>query len=556
VFLGYLAISVAYFGVRVLPHPGRLLVGSFNQSDAEIYLWCFAWWPHAILHWTNPFVSHVVYAPTGIDLAWVTSIPGLAIVFAPLTLLFGPDVSFNIAALLMPALTAWTAFLLCRYLTRSTVAGIFGGYLFGFSSYMLAHEFASHINLTSVFLIPLAALVMIRFVRGELDGRGLAWRFALIVAGEGYISTEVALTMTMALVLALLLTLPLPSYRRRAVESVAPLVGGYALAALICLPLVYYTVTHPAPNYNYADSYGADLLNLFVPTHLVGWGGSTFNNLSAKFPGDDAERDSYLGIPILLVFALYVWRRRRERLAWSLVAFFGIATLISLGTALYVGGHRVLGWLPWSVPAGWTNVDFLPSRFALYATLVASVVAAMWFASTKGRVFGRPYVLPVLAVATLIPAVWKADYRYHPFRPAFFAQGTYKVCIPKGETLLIFPFGHWGDSDIWQAESNFWFKIAEGSLGHSDQPASFLADPTNAGLTIYGQLPGHPTIDQVLALTKRRRIDRVISVDGSGWPDFHDLETFGLTQDVGGVSVSPACGHESLAGDKRVPPNS
>ena len=96
VLLGYAAISFAYFGWRLLPHPGRYLVGS--GRDPELFVWVFAWWPHAIGSWTNPFFSHAVYAPTGINLAWTTSVPALALAFAPLTVAFGPAVSYNVAA--------------------------------------------------------------------------------------------------------------------------------------------------------------------------------------------------------------------------------------------------------------------------------------------------------------------------------------------------------------------------------------------------------------------------------------------------------------------------
>src|ERR687884_1641604 len=111
---GYAAVSFAFFGWRLLPHPGRMLVGADQQNDAEIFIWSFAWWPHAILNGLNPFFSRVVYAPTGINLAWVTSVPALAIAFSPVTLLFGPSAAYNAAAVLLPALSAWTAFLLCR----------------------------------------------------------------------------------------------------------------------------------------------------------------------------------------------------------------------------------------------------------------------------------------------------------------------------------------------------------------------------------------------------------------------------------------------------------
>ena len=74
-----------------------------SGRDPEIFVWSFAWWQHALATGQNPFVSHAVYAPDGINLAWATSVPGLAIPFAPLTWLFGPVASYNVAALLLPA---------------------------------------------------------------------------------------------------------------------------------------------------------------------------------------------------------------------------------------------------------------------------------------------------------------------------------------------------------------------------------------------------------------------------------------------------------------------
>src|SRR5437762_8617443 len=120
----YLGLSFFYLGLPVAGHPGGDLIG--YDVDPEIFAWSLAWWPHAILHWENPIVSHAIYAPGGIDLAWTATVPGLAIAFAPVTLLFGPDVSFNVAELLMPALSAFTAYLLCRRLTGSLWASAAG----------------------------------------------------------------------------------------------------------------------------------------------------------------------------------------------------------------------------------------------------------------------------------------------------------------------------------------------------------------------------------------------------------------------------------------------
>jgi hypothetical protein len=113
----YVAVSFAYFGWRLLPHPGRVV---FGNENAPIYIWSFGWWPHALSTWTNPFVSHALYGGAGLNIVWTPSAPGLAVVFSPLTAFVGPVASFNVAGVLLPALSAWTGYLLCRYLTRST----------------------------------------------------------------------------------------------------------------------------------------------------------------------------------------------------------------------------------------------------------------------------------------------------------------------------------------------------------------------------------------------------------------------------------------------------
>ena len=210
VLLGYASVSFAYFGWRLLPHPGRPYVG--QGRDPQIFIWSFAWWPHAILHGQNPFVTHAIFAPDGLNLTWATSVPGLAIAFSPLTLLFGPTASYNVAALLMPALAAFTAYLLCRHLTRSTWASVAGGYLFGFSSYVLGQELG-HMHASSVFLLPLVALVTVRFIEGALDGRGLALRLGVLLALQLTFSTEILFTASLALAVALALAFVFTPHR-------------------------------------------------------------------------------------------------------------------------------------------------------------------------------------------------------------------------------------------------------------------------------------------------------------------------------------------------------
>ena len=98
----YITVAFLAFGLRLLIDPGSNYVGI--GADPQVFIWSFAWWPHAILHGENPFVTHAVWAPAGVNLAWTTTVPGLALLFSPLTLVAGAVASYNVAAVLMPAL--------------------------------------------------------------------------------------------------------------------------------------------------------------------------------------------------------------------------------------------------------------------------------------------------------------------------------------------------------------------------------------------------------------------------------------------------------------------
>jgi len=91
VLLAYLAVSFLYLGVPVVAHPQRDLIG--YGVDPDLFVWMLAWWPHAILHGQNPIVTHAIWWPTGVNLAWTGSVPGLALLASPLTLSFGPAFS-------------------------------------------------------------------------------------------------------------------------------------------------------------------------------------------------------------------------------------------------------------------------------------------------------------------------------------------------------------------------------------------------------------------------------------------------------------------------------
>ena len=553
-FAAYAAVSFAYFGIRLLPHPGRVVVG--HGPDPGIFIWSFAWWPHAIGSWTNPFFTHAVYAPQGIDLAWTTSVPGLALPFAPLTIAFGPVVSYNVAAILLPAAAAWTAYLLCRHVTRSFWASLLGGYLFGFSSFVLGQQLQGHLHLTGCFLIPLFALTLLRYLEGEIDERGVWWRLALLVAWQLTISTEMTAIVTVGLVVGSLLAYAVaPSLRPRLRRLLLPVAVSYATAGVVTGPFVFYLLDgfHSGTFGGSSDAL-TDLTNVVVPTEVNGLGGHAFTSVSRYF--DSTESGLYLGAPILVVVGLYGWRKRRTPGARFLLSAFTVAFVLTLGAALEVDGHRIAS-MPWTLARHAPVLDNIRAdRFAMFVELIAAVIVALWTAQTRGRVFARPYVLPVLVVAVLVPNAALADYRSALAQYPFFTSGAYRSCFQPGDTIAVFPIGQPNpvtqtDAMRWQVESGFRFRLAAGYLylhGPHDRPVTaFDDDPIVRYLHDYWD-QAEPTMNTLLAFMATHGVSRVVSIETepADYPDPIQMRRFGPVEHAGNIFIAPACGSPSL----------
>src|SRR5271165_2995277 len=80
-----------------------------KSMDPNFYVWSLRWWPYAIGHGLNPLYTNQIGAPAGHSLAWVTTVPPLALLAAPLTLTAGQVVAFNILTAIALPLSAWAA---------------------------------------------------------------------------------------------------------------------------------------------------------------------------------------------------------------------------------------------------------------------------------------------------------------------------------------------------------------------------------------------------------------------------------------------------------------
>jgi hypothetical protein len=491
--LVYLAVDFGYFGAPVLPHLGRDCACA-GGGDPFDYMWFLAWWPHALLHGQNPFITHALFAPDRINLGAVDVVPGPALVMTPLTLLFGPLLAYNLVALAAPLLAAFFAFLLCRYVTGRLVPSLVGGYVFGFSAYMLGH-LEGHLDLVLVFPIPAAVHLVLRRLDDRISARRFAVLLALLLAFLFLCSQELTVTLVLTGVFALLMGyLVAPAAR----ERIRAVVGPIALAGIGAVVLVgvfiYAALTGPVLHsfFNrYSDTNVADLLGYVVPTDVVALGHTWTHSLSAKFSGGIPENGVYLGIPLLLAIGWYAfgsWRRAATRV---MVLVFVVIAVLALGSHLHVAGrvrfhigsHHTIP-LPWLALSKLPYLrEVAPSRLAVYLFLIAAVMLALWLSSLRrGRVAAVGWALAAVGVAALVPHLGVGAWHSRPENPRLFTGTGHRKVLARGATVLALPFAQDGPSMLWQAETGFRFRLAEGYVG-ALLPADYVGDlpPAPAG---------------------------------------------------------------------------
>lgn len=532
-FLFYLAAAIAFFGIPIAAEPGRRCLCLGASTDPGAYMWALIWWPHALLHGHNPFVSDAIFAPGGANLAHSGLIPGPALALAPVTAVFGPILAYNLMMLLAPVLAAWFAFLLCRRITGSVGAALAGGWLFGFSSYLLG-QLTGHPNLALIFLLPAVVHLTLRRLDGELSARRYVVCLAAALVAQMSISTELLSTIAMfgAAALALAWLLADPGLRRRLAATIPLIVGAGVACAVISAPFLYYALQAGAKvDVVRSGLFSNDLLNFGFPTQITRLGRHQFAFVGATYRAGFVESSAYLGIPLMMIVAAQATRTWRRFSTRVLTLMMLLAALLSLGARLQVAGIS-------TVPLPWTLVDgvsptglLLPARFMAYGTLAAALLCALWLVDPLRR-SGLRWVGAAIAVVALLPNLGVPFWSGRQAIPAFF-ESAYRHHLHQGETVLILPLGIADDSMLWQARTRNWFRLAGGYIGEP-VPDAYKHDPVFAGLQYGGPVPNADAAYR--SFLRRHRVGAVI-VDPKkpgGWP--RQFARLGLRQQrVGGV---------------------
>lgn len=467
--IGYSAFAVVWLGRGIVLHPLTRVLGD-ARLDKTILMWSFLWWPHAIAHGHDPFVADVVWVPHGVDLAWVTSSPTLALVLTPFSETLGPVFAYNLAALAAAPLAAWTAYLLARRLTGNVPASLVAGFLFGFSPYVVG-QMIGHLNLSFVCLVPLAGLLAVRYFQDSLGRWWYTGLLALTLALQFGVSTEIFATMALLGVVCFVLAFLLLDSRGRLANLARYTVLAFAAAAVIVSPyLVHAFAGASAPVRPHTFRHALDVANIVYPTQAT-WLRPPHSAVVARhFASNIDEEGGYVGIPLLVVLVLIAAtvRGRVRRGIWLLLLGAVAADVMAVGSDVRVAGHRI-------APGVWALLhhvpalgEALPIRLEMYAALFVALAVAVWLAQ-PGRRLWR-YALAALAIVSFLPTPSGAFWTSHAKQSRFFDTSAYRSHIEPGDRALVLPYAKsW--SMLWQAEAGFRFAMLGGHVGQDILPS-------------------------------------------------------------------------------------
>ncbi|WP_070380003.1 glycosyl transferase [Rhodococcus sp. WMMA185] len=471
-----------HLGTGYLVHSGQ---------DQTMWEWFFAVAARSVVHLENPLSSDLQNYPLGVNLMGNTAMFGLSIPLAPVTLLFGPTVTFTLALTLgLSGTAAAWYWVFSRHVVSSRFAAAVGGSLCGFAPAMISHA-NGHPNFVALFLLPFIALTVVRLGTGIRPVRDGAIA-GLLIAYQIFLGEEPLLIY--ALAYAAFGIAYAASRPHAAVAAVKRSIKGFAIAggvALIvtALPLWWqffgpdsYSAIEHGPVGNDAEAFTS-----FPTSSLAGDPGS------AEFSMNATEENAYFGWPLLILLglsAVWLWRIPLARAAAVTIVVMGV---LSLGTSLTIGGSDTGIPLPWRMMSHLPLLEsVLESRFAMGLLPAAALLLALGteraLASTGEGWRTTTVVWAGWLVVALLPlAPTPLDVVQRTSTPAFFADGAWKEYVTDGSVVTVpLPSPENARMLRWQTEQDFAFPIAggyfigpagsegRGKYGPDDRPTALL----------------------------------------------------------------------------------
>ncbi|WP_431955214.1 glycosyl transferase [Nocardia lijiangensis] len=471
----YLALAVAVLSGQWRDTDGGYLIKS--GQDQTMWEWFFAVTAHSVAHLESPLGTNLQNFPAGVNMMANTAMFGVGVPLTPVTLLFGPTVTFVLVLTLGLAATAYAWYrLFARELVSSRTAAALGGLFCGFAPAMISHANA-HPNFVALALLPVIAGLLIRMTRAALDAQAAprnrvrdAIVLALLVASQIALGEEPLLIFALAFGLfAVVYHLHEPRQGAHALRALAPTIAAAAGLTLLLTAIPLWWQFFGPQSYHSIDhgQMGNDLKTLVqFPSESLG---------GAWAPGqyvaiNETEQNAYFGWPLLLVLGAtvaLVWRDRVVRAAAAVIAVFGV---LSLGAVATIGKQPTGVALPWALAE---KIPLLGSVLETRLTMAAVPAIAAVFAIASDRAAAswkqsatdwKPlawFAALAFALLPLTPTVLPVTER--AATPRFFTDGAVQRYVRDGSVVVIPPPRPPDARALrWQAEANFGFPLAGG----------------------------------------------------------------------------------------------
>jgi len=317
-------------------------------ADPSLFVWFFEWPLVALSHGTNPFYSSAMFHPEGINLLSNTSVTAWSFVLLPVTALFGPIASLNVALVAAPVLSGAAAMWTAQRWVRSSLAAFVAGGLYAFSPLVLFTGAGAHLMLTSLVVPPLAVACLDElFWRRRQPAVRVGIALGALAILQFFASTEMLVMLSVAVVASLVVLAAAAALADRRALAIAVRHGapGLGVAAAIALAVLAWPAWYA----------------LFGPGHQVGalsLGShpplASVRSFVAAVPGPALwwsptsgrfMSPSYLGPPLIatLLVGLVVFRRSlRLRAAVAIAAVLAWLTLSPMyGFGVWHYVHRI-----------------------------------------------------------------------------------------------------------------------------------------------------------------------------------------------------------------------
>ena len=338
---GYLITGFAVTWSRVTYLAGRLPA----TRDAGSYVWDFWWVARQISHLSSPWSTRYLAAPVGSDLSYHTLMPLPGLVMTPVTLAFGPSLTYNLLSILGPGLLCYVMYRAARLWLPTHLGAIAAGGFFGLSAILTWRSwYEVNLALGALFL-PMALEAAVRLRRQPSRRRAIILGAVLGAAVLTDQESAVLATIVAALVLAPWLAWH-PSVARLRATALAGLGGLLAGSPQFIVMIMQASANRGLASraglldVNYMAS-GAALQQLFAPSpRLADYGLTAVSRYYHHGPYSIVIVTFGVALTALALFGIAVsWRRRHAR---SLALLWLACALLSLGSALWVGSHRYI----------------------------------------------------------------------------------------------------------------------------------------------------------------------------------------------------------------------